>query len=77
MKISPSTMKLLLDDTGYTAVKVQSEAEFISSECGGNHSKYARMLDITRSKLKNRIKRDRRVIEINGQRLAILVEATL
>ena len=77
MKLSEKTMKSLLDDTGYTVVKVQTQAEFISSECNGNRSKYARMLDITPARLKNRVKRDRRVIELNGQRLAILVEAIL
>ena len=70
-------MKSLLDDTGYTAVKVQTQAEFIASECGGVDSKYARMVGLTPAGLNNRIKRDRRVIEINGQRLAILVEAIL
>ena len=77
MKLSEKTMKSLLDDTGYQAVKVQSEQEFIKSECAGVGRRYAKMLGISEQRLSQRIKRDRRVIELNGQRLAILVEAIL
>lgn len=75
MKISEKTMKALMDDTGLTTVKVFTEREFIIQECGGTKSDYAKMIGISPQKYNNRTKRDRRIIELNGQRLAVLVEA--
>ena len=75
--IKQSTMKALLDDTGYTACRITPESEFIKKEFKGNKSMYCMMIGIKKQNFNNRKQAERMIVEFDGRTLLMRVESEL
>ena len=75
--IKQSTMKALLDDTGYTACKITPEAEYITKEFDNNKAMYSMMIGIKRQNFNNRKQAERMIVELDGRTLLMRVESEL
>lgn len=75
--IKESTMKALLDDTGYTACKITGEDEYIRKEMKNNKAMYSMLIGIKRQNFNNRKKAERMIVEFEGRTLLMRVEAEI
>lgn len=75
--IKESTMKALLDDTGYTACKITEENKYIRQEMKNNKSMYCMMIGIKKQNFNTRKKAERMIVEFEGRTLLMRVEAEI
>ena len=77
IQIKPTTMRRLLDDSGWSVAKITPEADFIKEQFHKKKDKYEMLIGVRKGNLSHRKRCERLVIEHEGRTILVAVEAVI